>query len=103
MAKEKHDGKHGKKKHLTAITTHKTDQPGVHVHEHHYEDEAGNKSSSYGGVSQDMADLHAHMEDHLGPDAEEQAEASPDAGAGPGGAPGGAAGAPGGGGPPMAA
>jgi hypothetical protein len=100
MAKEKHEAKHGKKKHLVGITTHKTDQPGVHVHEHHYRDEDGKESSSYGGVSTDMADLHQHMDDHLAPDAEEAQEGPP---GGPGGAPGGGAPPDGGGGPPMAA
>src|SRR5579862_5333996 len=100
MAKEKHESK-GKKKHLVGITTHKTDQKGVHVHEHHYRDEEGKESSSYGGATMDMADLHQHMDDHLGPEAEGEG-AAPDAGAGaaPGGA-GGPGGPPdGGGGPP---
>jgi hypothetical protein len=71
MAKEKkHEssGGKGKKKHLKAITTHKADD-GSFVHEHKYQDEDGNESSSYGGVSSDLADLQQHMSDHFGPDA----------------------------------
>lgn len=111
MAKEKEKhaaAKHGKKR-LHAITTHKADD-GSFVHEHHYRDQDGADSKTFGGVSADMADLHQHMDDHLGPDAE-QAQADPNAApGGPGGAPGGQGGPSdgggppdGGGGPPMAA
>jgi hypothetical protein len=66
------EGKKGKK-HLRAITTHKTDKPGVFVHEHHYTDpEGGNPSSSYGGVSDGMEDLQQHMQDQLGPGAADE-------------------------------
>ena len=75
MAKE---AKHHRK-HLKAITTHKAHDGGF-VHEHHYEDAAGNHSTEYGGVSQDMADLHQHMDDHLGPDADAQQAEAPDQG-----------------------
>lgn len=92
-AEKKHEGG-GKKKHLKAITTHKTDKPGVFVHEHHYTDEdGGNPSSSYGGVSDGMQDLHQHMDDQLGPgSADEGGGGTPAdaAGAAGGAAPGGA-------------
>ena len=73
MAKEKKhegDGKKASKKKLRAITTHKAED-GSFVHEHHYRDEEGKDSSSYGGVSSDLADLQQHMADHLGPDADQ--------------------------------
>lgn len=59
-----------KKKHLTSIHTHKAHDGGF-VHEHHYRDDEGNQSSAFGGVSSDMADLHQHMDDHLGPGADQ--------------------------------
>jgi hypothetical protein len=79
MAEEKkREG--GKKKHLVSIHTHrvrgkdgKVDPEGGFVHEHHYEDAKGEKSGPhYGGVSTDLADLQQHMQDHFGPDAEQQ-------------------------------
>jgi hypothetical protein len=92
MAKEekKPEGKKGKKKHLTGIMTHKAEDGGF-VHEHHYKDEDGNESKSFGGVSADMDDLQQHMQDHLGPQAttgdDEESGAPPGAGAAPGAAP----------------
>lgn len=86
------------RKKLKAITHHKADGGGF-IHEHHMEDEAGNKSSSFAGFSPDLADVHQHIDDHLGPDAE-AAEQGPEEAGAPGGG-----GAPpdGGGGGPMAA
>lgn len=74
MAKEKEDGKkaeHSKKpKHkLKGIHTHVADDGGF-VHEHHYEDDKGHALPlRFGGVSENMEDLHQHMDDHLGPEA----------------------------------
>lgn len=76
MAKEKEEGKkqeHSKKpkKRLRGLMTHIADD-GSFVHEHHYEDHKGHRlPPSYGGVSQDMDDLHQHMDDHAAPAAAE--------------------------------
>lgn len=97
MAKEEK-----KKKELKGITHHKAEGGGF-VHEHHYKGEKGEPDhSTFGGFSPTLADLHQHVDDHLG-DAPEQAqepEGDEGGGAAPGGAPGGAA--PGGGAPPAA-
>lgn len=71
--------KHKKKKPHKIITTRAED--GSFGHEHVDE----NGQSKFAGTSQDMTDLHQHMDDHLGGDDEEQ----PDADAQPsdGGAP----------------
>ncbi len=58
------------KKKLHAILTTRADDGGF-VHEHHYRDDKGTpEAPRYGGVSTSMADLHAHMDDHLGAQAE---------------------------------
>ena len=85
MAK-KEPAKKGKKKHLTAITTHRADGGGF-AHEHHYTDEDGNKlEPSFGGVSSNLDDVHQHIDDHFGDgigDAEPEAPADGGAAAGP--------------------
>jgi hypothetical protein len=81
MAKEEHKkeiGSEGKgkesgkkpKKELHAITTTKADD-GSFVHEHHYKGKGGeHEPPRFGGTSSNMADLHDHMEDHFGDQAE---------------------------------
>lgn len=101
MAKEaeKHGGKKPKHK-LRGITIHKTDKAGEHVIEHHYEDKDGNKMPSrLAQATSGMDDLHQHVEDHLGPEAEADDEQQPGAGGGAPADPGAAAGAGAGGAP----
>jgi hypothetical protein len=81
MAKEEHKketGSEGKGKEsgkkpklkLHAITTTKADD-GSYVHEHHYQGKNGeHMPPRFGGTSADMKDLHDHMEDHFGDQAE---------------------------------
>lgn len=97
MAKEaeKHGGKKPKHK-LHGIFIHKTEKAGQHVIEHHYEDKDGNKLPPRLAQATDgMDDLHQHIDDHLGPDAEADDEQQPGAGGGapadPGAGAGGAA------------
>jgi len=91
MAKEKkHEGKDAKKKHLHAITTHKAED-GTAVHEHHYRDEEGKESSSFGGVSTNLDDLQQHMADHMGDHFQDQQQQPDPAAGGDGGAGGGGA------------
>jgi hypothetical protein len=85
MAKEEHKketGSEGKGKEsgkkpklkLRAITTTKADD-GSYVHEHHYEGKGGeHHPPRFGGTSSDMKDLHDHMEDHFGDQAQGNAE-----------------------------
>lgn len=85
MAKEHeraHEGTHKKK--LRGITIHKTDKAGEHVIEHHHEDHEGKRSSKLATATTDMEDLHQHIDDHIGPDAEDadqqpQGEGAPQA------------------------
>jgi hypothetical protein len=71
--KEEHKGKEAGKKpkmKLHAITTTKADD-GSFVHEHHYQGKNGeHHPPRFGGTSSDMKDLHDHMEDHFGDQAE---------------------------------
>lgn len=81
MAKEEHKkeigsegkGKESSKKpkmQLHAITTTKAED-GSYVHEHHYMGKNGeHHPPRFGGTSSDMKDLHDHMEDHFGDQAE---------------------------------
>jgi hypothetical protein len=81
MAKEEHKkeitsegkGKESAKKpkmKLHAITTTKADD-GSFVHEHHYMGKNGeHHPPRFGGTSSGMKDLHDHMEDHFGDQAE---------------------------------
>jgi hypothetical protein len=82
MAKEheRHEGAH-KKKTMHGMTIHKTEKPGEHVIEHHYEDEDGKRSSKLATATTDMDDLHQHIDDHMGPDAEDAQAQPPDAAA----------------------
>lgn len=67
--KGKESGKKPKLK-LHAITTTKADD-GSYVHEHHYQGKNGeHQPPRFGGTSADMKDLHDHMEDHFGDQAE---------------------------------
>lgn len=84
MAEKEKSEKKAKK--LKAITHHKA-EGGGYVHEHHYEGEKGGPdTSTFAGFSPDLADVHQHIDDHLGPPqggADEQAEAeAPQGGAG---------------------
>lgn len=74
----------GKKKSLKAITHHKAEGGGF-VHEHHYEGDDGKDKSVFAGFSPDLEDVHQHIDDHLGPQAEEQPDEQqpPDQGAAP--------------------
>jgi hypothetical protein len=86
MAKEEHKkeitsegkGKESAKKpkmKLRGIMTTKADD-GSFVHEHHYEGKGGeHHPPRFGGTSSDMKDLHDHMEDHFGDQAESNDEA----------------------------
>jgi hypothetical protein len=64
--KEKSKKTKAPKKKLRAITHHIAEDGGF-VHEHHYH---GNPpTSSFGGYSENLADLHQHVDDHLSPEA----------------------------------
>lgn len=90
MAKEEHKKEvgsegHGKAKKpklkLHAITTTKAED-GSYVHEHHYMGKSGeHHPPRFGGTSASMDDLHDHMNDHFGDQAqgnEETDEPQPD-------------------------
>jgi len=100
MAEDKEKGKkseHKGKKKLKGVTHHLAEDGGV-VHEHHYED----GTSTYGGYSPTLEDVHSHIDDHLGPEMASTAPAQePEGDEGPGG--GGGAAPPQAGGPPAAA
>jgi hypothetical protein len=82
MAKKEAEHRGKKPKHkLRSMTIHKTDKAGEHVIEHHYEDHDGNKlPSRLAQATTGMDDLHQHVEDHLGPEAEADDEQQPGAG-----------------------
>ena len=64
----KHEGKKPKK-HLHAIVT-TFAHDGTAMHEHHYKahkEDHHTEPPVFAGTSQNMEDLHQHMEDHAGP------------------------------------
>lgn len=61
MAKEEKHGEHKKKVPHKIITTRAKD--GSFGHEHMYE---GESQPVFAGTSQNMEDLHSHMDDHFG-------------------------------------
>jgi hypothetical protein len=84
MAREEHKSdKRPAKRHLKGLTVHKADDGGF-VHEHHYQGERGRPdTSSYGGYSPDLEDVLQHVQDHLGPQADDQDQTpAPDQGGG---------------------
>jgi hypothetical protein len=75
--KSKKAGSKAPKKKLRAITHHIAEDGGF-VHEHHYH---GNPpTSSFGGYSENLADLHQHVDDHLSPEAMGQGDGGGDGG-----------------------
>jgi hypothetical protein len=74
------DGAGKKKKHLhQVITTQARD--GSWSHEHVYKDDPEHQHSSppvFAGTSQNMEDMHSHMDDHWGPQANADAPAGGD-------------------------
>jgi hypothetical protein len=72
-AKKESGGKKPKLK-LHGIMTHKADD-GTYVHEHHYVGKNGeHHPPRFGGTSSNMKDLHDHMDDHFGDQAESNDE-----------------------------
>jgi hypothetical protein len=98
--KEEHGGKEGKREggkkklHLHQIVTTRA-KDGSFGHEHIYKEHADDVHSRppvFAGTSQDMEDLHQHMDDHFG-GGSEQAQGEPDGDEGEGAPPAAGAGA----------